>query len=36
LIFIAGPTATHAIAHAAMLRGLKPILKSDRSEESSS
>lgn len=36
LIFIAGPTATHAIAHAAMLRGLKPILKSDRSENSSS
>ena len=36
LIFIAVPTATHAIAHAAMLRGLKPILKSDRSEESSS
>jgi multicomponent Na+:H+ antiporter subunit G len=33
LIFITGPTATHAIAHAAMLRGLKPILKSDRSEK---
>jgi multicomponent Na+:H+ antiporter subunit G len=36
LIFIAGPTATHAIAHAAMLRGLKPILSSDRSEKNSS
>ena len=33
LIFITGPTATHAIAHAAILRGLKPILKSDRSEK---
>jgi len=36
LIFIAGPTATHAIAHTAMLRGLKPILKSDRSEKNPS
>jgi multicomponent Na+:H+ antiporter subunit G len=26
LLFIASPTATHAIARVAMLRGLKPIL----------
>jgi multicomponent Na+:H+ antiporter subunit G len=32
LIFIAGPTATHAIAHVAMLRGLKPLLRHDRSQ----
>jgi multicomponent Na+:H+ antiporter subunit G len=26
LIYFASPTATHALAHAALLRGLKPIL----------
>ena len=35
LIFIAGPTATHAIAHVAMLRGLKPLLHHDRSQKPS-
>lgn len=33
LIFIAGPTATHAIAHVAILRGLKPVLQHDRSQD---
>lgn len=35
LIFIASPTATHAIAHVAILRGLKPILHTDRSTDHS-
>ncbi|MBM3365229.1 MAG: monovalent cation/H(+) antiporter subunit G [Betaproteobacteria bacterium] len=35
LIFIAGPTATYAIAHVAMLRGLKPVLQHDRSQDRS-
>ncbi len=32
LIFIASPTATHAIARVAMLRGLKPKLHTDHSQ----
>ncbi len=32
LIFIASPTATHAIARVAMLRGLKPQLHSDHTQ----
>jgi len=29
LIFFASPTATHALARAAMVRGLKPLLSTD-------
>jgi len=29
LIFFISPTATHALARAAMIRGLKPLLKSE-------
>jgi len=31
LIFIASPTATHALARAAMVRGLKPVLSDEGS-----
>ena len=34
LIFIASPTATHALARAAMVRGLKPLLSGDGSRPS--
>ena len=34
LIFFASPTATHALARAAMVRGLKPLLFDDRSTPS--
>ncbi|HCX33019.1 MAG TPA: sodium:proton antiporter [Rhodocyclaceae bacterium] len=34
LIFFASPTATHALARAAMVRGLKPLLADDRSTAS--
>lgn len=34
LIFFASPTATHALARAAMVRGLKPLLHDDRSTTS--
>jgi multicomponent Na+:H+ antiporter subunit G len=34
LIFFASPTATHALARAAMVRGLKPLLADDRSTPS--
>lgn len=34
LIFFASPTASHALARAAMVRGLKPLLSSDGSPPS--
>ena len=34
LIFFVSPTATHALARAAMARGLKPLLADDRSTSS--
>jgi multicomponent Na+:H+ antiporter subunit G len=34
LLFFASPTATHALARAAMLRGLKPLLAEERNEPS--
>ncbi len=34
LIFFASPTATHALARAAMVRGLKPLLSEDGSAPS--
>jgi len=34
LIFFASPTATHALARAAMVRGLKPLLSGDGSRPS--
>lgn len=34
LIFFASPTATHALARAAMVRGLKPLLSNDGSTPS--
>lgn len=34
LIFFASPTATHALARAAMARGLKPLLSDDGSKPS--
>ena len=34
LIFFASPTATHALARAAMVRGLKPLLSDDGSTPS--
>ena len=34
LIFFVSPTATHALARAAMVRGLKPLLADDRSAPS--
>lgn len=34
LIFFASPTATHALARAAMVRGLKPLLSDDGSPPS--
>jgi multicomponent Na+:H+ antiporter subunit G len=34
LIFFASPTATHALARAAMARGLKPLLSDDGSKSS--
>lgn len=34
LLFFTGPTATHALARAAMLRGLKPILHKTEDESS--
>ncbi len=34
LIFIASPTATHALARAAMHRGLKPLLASEEGKSS--
>jgi len=34
LIFFASPTAPHALARAAMVRGLKPLLADDRSTAS--
>ena len=34
LIFFASPTATHALARAAMVRGLKPLLSEDGSTAS--
>lgn len=34
LIFFASPTATHALARAAMVRGLKPLLSDERSPPS--
>ena len=34
LIFFASPTATHALARAAMLRGLKPALADEENESS--
>jgi multicomponent Na+:H+ antiporter subunit G len=34
LIFLASPTATHALARAAMLRGLKPLLADEEGKPS--
>lgn len=34
LIFFASPTATHALAQAAMVRGLKPLLADDKEPSS--
>ncbi len=34
LIFLASPTATHALARSAMLRGLKPLLADEEGRPS--
>ncbi len=36
LIFFASPTATHALAHAAIVRGLEPLLADKKPEATSS